>query len=239
MIVKNVSSPYIIHTLDRNDPIILDAGNIIVNGNLNVLGTGTVTTIDSVNTLVYDNIVEYNAGYTINPPDIGLTSGISIFRGNTRPEMQLLWFEGSDPPGWRLSYETSTTWPNTETTFDRVFNHITYYDPDTGYRMTRVADDETPALGGNLDIGNLSLYSTNVSDEEGNTWTANIKIDSNVSLQKYPLPINTSITPDYITLTASNVRSGGTGLYVTTDEQNIVHEELITKKRAIVFSIIF
>lgn len=239
MIVKNVSSPYIIHTLDRNDPIILDAGNVIINGNLNVLGIGTTTTIDSVNTLVYDNIVEFNAGYTITPPDIGLTSGISVFRGNTRPEMQLLWFEGSNPPSWRLSYETSITHANTETTFDRAFEHITYYDPETGYRMTRVADDETPALGGNLDIGNVSLYSSNVSDEDGNAWSANIKIAANVSLRKYELPITTSVTPDHITLTASNVRSGGTGLYVTTDEQNILHEELITKKRAIVFSIIF
>ena len=69
-IVKNVSAPYIIHTLDRSDPIILDAGNIIVNGNLSILGTGTLTNIATINTTEYDNIVEFNSGYNINTIDI-------------------------------------------------------------------------------------------------------------------------------------------------------------------------
>lgn len=236
-IVKNVSAPYIIHTLDRSDPIILDAGNIIVNGNLSILGTGTLTNIATINTTVYDNIVEFNSGYNITPIDIGLTSGISVFRGNARPEMQLLWFEGAEPPGWRLSTETSTTWPNTEVTYDRVFQHITTYDPTTGVNMTRLEDDPEPKLGGALDTANLYIFSSSITDGVA-TWSANVQINSNLALQKYTDPI-TSVTPDHITLTASNVASGGTGLYVTADEQNIVAQELISKKRAIVFSIIF
>ena len=36
-----------------------------------------------------------------------------------------------------------------------------------------------------------------------------------------------------------NVAAGGTGVYVTTGEADVVGEELISKKRAIVYSIIF
>ena len=45
--------------------------------------------------------------------------------------------------------------------------------------------------------------------------------------------------PNYNILHAGNVAAGGTGLYVTSAEQNIVGEELISKRKAIVYSIIF
>ena len=233
-IVKNTSAPYIIHTLNASDPIILDAGNVIIRGNLNILGTGTSTTINTVETLVYDQIFTLNAGYNIEPPASVLTSGIEVFRGNNRPSMQLLWFEGASPPGFRISTETSTYFSGNNTTvYDRVFKHISTYDPITGFNIQNVIDDPSPQLGGDLDTLDRVIFSSNTS-----IGSANVRVDSNLSLHKYST-ISTSVVPNYVTVTAGNVLQGGTGLYVTTDENNVQGHELISKKRAIVYSIIF
>ena len=232
-IVKNTSAPYIIHTLNASDPIILDSANVIIRGNLEILGTGTSTTINTVETLVYDQIFTLNAGYNIEPPASVLTSGIEVFRGENRPSMQLLWFEGASPPGWRISTETSTFWAgNSTTTYDRSFRHISTYNPITGYNIQNVIDDPSPQLGGDLDTLDRVIFTSNT------TGTANVRIDSNLSLHKYST-ISTTVVPNYVTVTAGNVRTGGTGLYVTTDESNVQGLELMSKKRSILYSLIF
>jgi hypothetical protein len=233
-IVKNSSAPYIIHTLNASDPIVLDSANVIIRGNLEILGTGTSTTINTVETLVYDQIFTLNAGYNIEPPASVLTSGIEVFRGNARPSMQLLWFEGASPPGFRISTETSQYFAGNDTiVYDRVFEHITTYDPTTGFNMTQLSDDLTPSLGGNLDTEDKVIFTSNTS-----IGSANVRINSNLSLSKYN-PVVTSVVPGYVTLTGGNVRQGGTGVYITTDEQNTVAQELVTKKRALAFSLLF
>ena len=233
-IVKNSSAPYIIHTLNASDPIVLDSANVIIRGNLEIFGVGTSTTINTVETLVYDQIFTLNAGYNIEPPASTLTSGIEAFRGNNRPSMQLLWFENASPPGWRISTETATTFGgNGVTVYGRQFAHITSYSPATGFNMTNLFDDLTPSLGGPLAVEDQGIFTTNVG-----IGTANVRIDSNLSLRKYN-PLVTSVVNGYVTLTAGNVRTGGTGVYVTTDEQNTRAQELITKKRALAFSLLF
>ena len=99
--------------------------------------------------------------------------------------------------------------------------------------MTNLFDDLTPSLGGPLDVEDKVIFTTNVG-----IGTANVRIDSNLSLRKYN-PLVTSVVNGYVTLTAGNVRTGGTGVYVTTDEQNTRAQELITKKRALAFSLLF
>jgi hypothetical protein len=233
-IVKNSSAPYIIHTLNASDPIVLDSANVIIRGNLEIFGVGTSTTINTVETLVYDQIFTLNAGYNIEPPSSALTSGIEVFRGNTRPSMQMLWFEGASPPGFRISTETSTFFAgNGNTVFDRVFRHISTYDPTTGFNMANLSDDLTPTLGGPLDVEDKVIFTTNAG-----IGTANVRIDSNLSLQKYN-PVVTTVTNGYVTLTGGNVRQGGSGVYVTTDEQNTQGQELVTKKRALALSLLF
>ena len=233
-IVKNTSAPYIIHTLNASDPIILDSGNVIIRGNLEIFGTGTSTTINTVETLVYDQIYTLNAGYNIDPPSSTLTSGMEVFRGNNRPSMQILWFEGAAPPGWRISTETATFFAGNNTTiYDRLFRHISTYDPNNGYNIQNIIDDPSPQLGGDLDTLDRVIFTSNVG-----IGTANVRVDSNLSLHKYST-ISTSIVPDYVTVTAGNVQTGGTGLYVTTDESNVQGLELISKKRSILYSLIF
>jgi hypothetical protein len=67
---------------------------------------------------------------------------------------------------------------------------------------------------------------------------AALQLDGNIQIKKlinFPQP---DIVSDYNIITSSNVGTGGTGLYVTNDE-GITNQELITKSRAVVYSIIF
>ena len=77
-IIKNVSGPYTINTINHDDPIILDSNVVIVNGNLTV--RGATTTITSSNTDIYDNTIRLNAGAVGVPI---LDAGIEVERGSS------------------------------------------------------------------------------------------------------------------------------------------------------------
>jgi len=60
----------------------------------------------------------------------------------------------------------------------------------------------------------------------------------NLHIKKIPGNPVSPVIDHYNVVVASNVSTGGTGLYVTNDE-GITNQELISKSRAIVYSIIF
>lgn len=211
-IVKNVSGPYTINTINHDDPIILDSNQIIINGNLSVLGD--TTTISTTDTNVFDNIISLNAGVTGTPI---LNAGLNVVRG-TSSNVAILWNEGINK--WQLTEDGST------------YGNIQVY--TGGTNMERLSDDPTPVLGGNLFVGSNAIVSTGAVYINPET---ELRLDGNLTLKIFEG--NPASTPNYNILHAGNVAEGGSGIYVTTGEQNIVGEELITKKRAIVYSIIF
>lgn len=212
-IIKHVSGPYTINTINRDDPITLDSNVVIINGNLTVLGN--TTTISSTNTEVYDNIINLNAGVTGTPT---LNAGVNINRG-TEADVEIRWRE--DWRVWQITNDGSS------------YGNITTFS-GTGVNIQRVEDDKNPVLGGNL-YTNLFAITSNTTvyiAPEG----PGVKFDSNLQIKKYDTAPNVEI--GYNILHAGNVAQGGTGLYVTADT-NAISEELITKNRAIVYSIIF
>lgn len=215
-IVKNVSGPYTINTIDKDDPIILDSNVVIIKGNLTVIGNSA--SITSNNTSIADNIITLNAGYVGVTP-LPIPAGIEVVRGGDpgNPDVFLRW------------NETSTSWQVTN-------NGTTFYNiVATTTGNTRVVDDATPQLGGNLFTnGNWITDSTGPIKMDPAT---NLQIDGNVAIKMFTAP--PAALPNYNILHAGNVAAGGTGLYVTSAEQNIVGEELISKRKAIVYSIIF
>ena len=68
--------------------------------------------------------------------------------------------------------------------------------------------------------------------------TRALQLDGNLQLKKFDAVPTVPVTNDYNIVMASNVGTGGTGLYVTNDE-GIANQELITKAKAVVYSIIF
>lgn len=203
--VKLSSGAYIIHTINSSDPIVLDAGNVIINGNLMI--TGATSTIETTNTVIYDNIITLNGGVTGTPT---LNAGISIQRG-TSANVSLQWSEPMHR--WQL------------TTDGILFANI-LSSQGSGAGLSSVIDDLTPTLGGNLNLNSYAI-SSNVG---------NMKLQGNVQLN------NTLVIPSSTVTNATVVYSappaaGSTGLYVLNNAST--NEELITKRRALGFSILF
>jgi hypothetical protein len=214
-IVKNVSGPYTINTINHNDPIILDSNVVIINGNLQV--KGNTTTISSTNTNIADNIIILNSGLgpTTAPT---LNAGIEVDRGSSA-NVQLRWNETAGY--WQATRDGSI-----------YYNLVT-----TTTGNSRVVDDASPQLSANLNLASYAIRDT-VSDYIYLDPTKAVQLDGNLNIKKLngapvPTPVN-----NYNIITASNIGTGGTGLYVTNDE-GISNQELITKSRAVVYSIIF
>lgn len=209
-IVKNTSGPYVIRTINPADPIVLESGNVIINGNLFTRGNNTV--ISTNNTDIYDNVITLNRGVTGSPI---LNAGITVVRG-TSANVQLLWNETVGR--WQITNDGT------------VYGNIQLY--TVGQNMQQLSDDPTPVLGGNLFVGANAVIST------GNIWldpATQVTLNGNLALQM----VGNTQSIGYNTVTAATPSAGGTGLFVTTGDGATQNEELISKKRAIVYSIIF
>jgi len=212
-IIKNASGPYIIRTINAADPIVLDSGNVIINGNL--FARGESTTISTTNTDIYDNVITLNKGVTGSPI---LNAGITVVRG-TSPNVDVRWNEGTQ--NWQITNDGSVYYDLVATT--------------TG--NTRLVDDTSPQLGANLNVANFAIKN-NDGDNIYLDPAAALQLDGNIQIKKvanFPVPV---IANNYNIITSSNTGTGGTGLYVTNDE-GITNQELISKSRAVVYSIIF
>lgn len=210
-IIKNVGSSYTINTINHDDPIILDSNIVIIRGNLTVMGnTETITTS---NTIISNTEIVLNGG-TVGSPV--LDAALVVERG-TSSDVKVKWNETDDV--WQITNDG-----------------ITYYNiVATTTGNTRLVDDALPQLGANLNTANYTI--TNYDGD--NVYidpTQNLQLDGNIQLKKFES--TPDIVSNYNILSASNVSTGGTGLFVTNDE-GVVNQELISKSRAIVYSIIF
>jgi hypothetical protein len=213
--VKNVSGPYVIHTINSSDPIVLDADNVIIKGCLQI--SGSTTTINSTNTEISDNIIVLNKGESGSGVTLG-TAGIFVDRG--------------------LSTNVAIRYNESNHNWQVTNNGTTYYNiVATTTGNTRVVDDASPQLGANLNTANFAIR----NDAGNNVYidpVLALQLDGNIQLKKNNGTPAVSVINHYNIITASNVGTGGTGLYVTNDE-SIVNQELISKSRAVVYSIIF
>ena len=213
--VKHISGPYVIHTINSSDPIVLDAENVLIKGNLQI--SGSTTTINSTNTNISDNIIILNKGDLGAGVSLG-TAGVFIDRG-TSPNVAIRYNESNQ--NWQVTNNGSTYYNIVATT--------------TG--NTRVVDDASPQLGGNLNLAGYWL-TDGVSQNILIDPARHVQLEGNIQIKKWnstPVP---AVQNNYNIIVASNVGTGGSGLYVTNDE-GISNQELITKAKAVVYSIIF
>jgi hypothetical protein len=218
-IIKNVSGPYTINTINHDDPITLDSNVVIINGRLQVYGNtflGNVVQADVQQTYVADNIITLNKGWSGSPL---LPAGIEVDRG-TSSSVFLLWNE----PTLQWQVKTST---------GLVANILS-----TSTGLTKLNEDPAPELSANLNVGpNYISSNTNVSVIAEGISSHSLRLDSNLALKIYttaPAPV-----VNYNILHGGPVAAGGTGVYVTTGDNSSPNDELISKKKAIVYSIIF
>jgi hypothetical protein len=207
--VKRTNSNLLIKTTNVSSNITLDTSEVIIVGDLTVLGTQT--TINTANTEIKDNIITLNSGEEGEGVTLPLGtpfSGIVIDRGNLSPAV-FGWDETNDE--WVISPDGV----NFETIASFAGGSV---------GITAVEDDLAPTLGGNLNTLSYEIFSS----------TNNVTINDSLELTNQPTPANISASS---ILYANTISGGTTGIYVVNNEIT-AGEELVTKTRAFGFSLI-
>jgi len=201
-----------------NANITLDTDFVIITGNLNVRGNTTI--INSNTQTITDNIITLNQGETGNGVStLGSTSGIEIDRGPSTPggNVQIIWNEPYKT--WQISGVTAGS-PGDGTKYSNISTSST----GAG---TVVFDDKSPVLGANLNVNNFTIYA-NVGA------TSYINVQGALSLAYANVTYTSAIGETVLNAAAEG--AGQTGLYVTGVAST--NEELVTKRRALGFSLI-
>lgn len=201
--VKRVNTDYTIQSIN-NDDVIIDAGELRVNGNLVVIGD--TTTVTTTETAITDNIITLNSGETGSGITLG-NAGIAVDRG-LLPGVALAYNEITDT--WQLSNDGTT------------FANIAVVTSGTTFA---VIDDPAPELGANLNTSTFAVYSS----------ADTIQFDS--KLQINHTTGNVANVANSVIVYSSVAGSGGTGIYVSNEQTQ--NDELVSKRKATVFSIIF
>ena len=196
---------------------------VFINGNLVVIGT--FTRVETVDTYIYDNIITLNADITGAPFE---DSGLEIGRG-TSPNVYLKWNETID---W---WEFSASHPNRYVTSTR---NDSSNDTFMLYKILRfLRDDPDPHLGGHMYTDGYEIRSQdpyNIIFTPGwNGTAANTGIQIN---HVNSLVANIPYVQNSTIMFAKEPGNGVTGLYIIDKKQR--QEELITKRRAVVYSLV-
>lgn len=169
-VVKRLNSDYELNTLGSN--VDITAHTVTVNGNLIVLGSQT--SLETQNTVIYDNTITLNGGTTGTPV---LDAGIEVDRG-TSPTVGIRWHELTQE--WQLS-NNGTTWLPITTGVSGILNLQSITDNGnvttrqvqfTNTTVSTNVNNGAVTIGGGLGVGErvVTNYLTvkNASDFEGN-----------------------------------------------------------------------
>ena len=143
-----------------NTSYTIDTTDVIVTGNLTVLGTQT--TLETTDTAIKDNLIILNSGEA----GAGVTkgnAGIIVDRG-TLPSAVFGWNENTDQ--WVISSDGIT------------FANIAAFTGNAA--ITAVVDDPNPALGGNLNTLSREIFSS----------TTNVIVNDALQLKTQATPAN-------------------------------------------------
>jgi hypothetical protein len=227
---KRIFGDYIVNTVDSvgdiSNEVTFNTLKVNINGDLDVFGTVnkiTETELEVVDKSITLNTGEAGDGITGGAGD--KHSGIIVDRGNY------------DDVGLRYNEEEGSyighgIW---ELTQDGTTWYPILTDLDLDDFLKNVVEDETPQLGGDLDVNGFTITSASngdvVIDAHG---TGQVKVDHVLSLEDQiltPAPVT-----GYNKLYAKTPSAGGSGLFVSNDD---VEDELVSKTKAVIYSIIF
>jgi len=230
-IVKKISDPYLLYASNQASTqfTVGKASTmnavVTINGNLNVIGTQT--TISTVNTEIQDNIITLNAGLAANAAPTGLMAGLEVNRGAG---------DVGSPGGF--AGNAKLLWSDVDHRWQLTNDGVTFLNIATagssGNYISDVVEDLTPQLGGNLDINGHTI--TSVAGNIVIAPFAYAQIDAPIQIKEVSFVPTTSV-PGFGLLYAGPVQGGGTGLYIS--HGPVMDQELISKKKAILYSLIF
>lgn len=217
---KKVLGDYALYTVDANSAV---SGNVdawcdffVVHGNLQVQGN----TVSQSNLDVTDNIISVNVGETGNGVTLE-TAGLSVDRGGL-PNTALLWNESVS--SWTLTNDGSN------------YSVI----------LADVVSDTSPQLGGDLDVNGFEIQSIGADDlildatGSGNIVlmanTGYLVFDDFILLPKQVSDPNVVVDNNFVY--HKTVASGGSGLFVHNNEMGDSPDELVSKRKAILYGLI-
>ena len=209
--VKRISTELSIFAATLGDPTTITVGQAVPN-NAEVTINGNLRvrgTTTTVNTV--DMAVADNI-ITLNSDVVGTpaeNAGIEINRGTELP-VSVLWNEGIDR--WQLTNDG-----------------VNFYNISTqqgGSYLSAVVEDLDPHLGGNLTVNGFSIGSDTV-----------ISLTAPLLLTKETGEISQSVASTETLVYAAETTGGGTGIYALDSAGNT--NEMVSKKKAIIYSLIF
>ena len=215
---KKVFGDYEISTTDvdgsTESQIVLRTEQVRIYGDLIV--TGSQSIVSETNLAIKDRIAMLNEGEG-GAGVTGQYSGLEVDRGSLDNAL-LIFDEVTDT--WNISIDGGTSYEEILT---------------TGTGLKNVVEDTSPELGGNLDVLTHSIVSSsnrNITIAPNGTG----QVVLNTEFRVINTPAAPGATAGYNTVYAKTPGAGGTGLYV---QNSTVNDELVSKSKAIVFSIIF
>ena len=183
-------------------------GNFYINGNLIV--TGQQSQVGSVNTFIADSFI------TLGNTQVAGDAGISVQRGG-QATVSIKWNEAVDR--WQITNDGT------------IYSNIA-----AGGTLSSVFEDKSPRLGAALDLNCFpitTLFPCNIVMRPG---VAGTRANAAIQIER----IDSAVTPNAVTnntiLFARAPGAGDTGLYVTGSTNRA--EELITRRKALLFSLV-
>ena len=208
-IVKNTNTNYVINTpRGVSSNITLNSDTVIIPGNLTVLGA--TTSITTTDTAIKDNTIVLNSGESGAGVTAG-SAGLLVARGSLA-NVSLRWTESLGGK-WQITSDGTN------------YANIISSNVSATY-LSSVFDDKNPILGNVLDTGNFPITSS----------TGNVTISANIAILYGPTLDAAAPAAGLTALYAQVPGAGSSGLY-TIDSRN-QNDELITKRRAIGFSLL-
>ena len=132
--VKKIFGDYTIQSVGPADGININSSTVTINGNMVV--NGVTTTVESTNTVLYDNFVILNGNISPADQPLPINAGLEVNRG-ALANVQIRW------------NEVKTAWEITEPG-----------KPDTYANIAVATDSGGIQLSANLDMKTFALYSS-------------------------------------------------------------------------------
>lgn len=195
----------------------------------NLVVVGKTTSVESVETLIYDNFITLAANRGGGPT---LNAGIEVDRG-MNPQVGIRWHE--EQRSWQYTND-GTLWK----TFSRMI----------------VEEDPAPRLGGNLVVQDSNGTSWAITSDPKNNVVIYAGVDKLSTLPPLSamaesvvvgpvirIPQQTEDAPvrlEYSSIYAKKAETGETGLFVVNEKTYTKEssQELITKRKAFIYSLI-
>ena len=163
---KRISGDYTLQSVNPTDKININTSAVVIAGNLVV--SGTQTTVSSVNTSIWDNIITLNGGTSPSQTPTQ-NAGLEVDRG-IHSNVQLIW------------NETVTAWQitNDGATYSNIAS--------AGNSLANVYQDPAPRISANLNITGKQIFDSTagVSFYAGtpNSGKSGVYVDNTIGTQQ-------------------------------------------------------